>query len=78
MSVRTGTLRWHRRSLGFFTIDGRPRRMPARAFVLSAIAAPERLIADLAALAIEHRAEIHSTDADFERFPGLRHVNPLA
>ena len=36
------------------------------------------MIAHLAALAIEHRAEIHSTDADFDRFSGLRHVNPLA
>ncbi len=34
--------------------------------------------AHLAALAIEHQAELHSNDADFGRFPGLRHVNPLA
>ncbi|MBI4263730.1 MAG: type II toxin-antitoxin system VapC family toxin [Acidobacteria bacterium] len=34
--------------------------------------------AHLAALAIEHQAELHSTDADFSRFPGLRWVNPLA
>jgi toxin-antitoxin system PIN domain toxin len=34
--------------------------------------------AHLAALAIEHQAEIHSTDADFRRFPGLRWSNPLA
>ena len=33
--------------------------------------------AHLAALAIEHQAELHSTDADFQRFPGLRWVNPL-
>ena len=33
--------------------------------------------AHLAALAIEHQAELHSTDADFARFPGLRWVNPL-
>ena len=33
--------------------------------------------AHLAALAIEHQAEIHSTDADMARFPGLRWVNPL-
>lgn len=33
--------------------------------------------AHLAALAIEHQAELHSTDADFGRFPGLRWVNPL-
>jgi toxin-antitoxin system PIN domain toxin len=31
----------------------------------------------LAALAIEHQAELHSTDADFARFPGLRWTNPL-
>jgi uncharacterized protein len=34
--------------------------------------------AHLAALAIEHQAELHSSDADFKRFPGLRWVNPLA
>ena len=34
--------------------------------------------AHLAALAIEHQAEIHSTDADMARFPGLRWTNPLA
>jgi toxin-antitoxin system PIN domain toxin len=31
----------------------------------------------LAALAIEHGAELHSNDRDFERFPGLRLWNPL-
>ena len=34
--------------------------------------------AHLAALAIEHQAELHSTDADFGRFPGLRWINPFA
>lgn len=34
--------------------------------------------AHLAALAIEHQAELQSTDADFARFPGLRWTNPLA
>ncbi len=34
--------------------------------------------AHLAALAIEHQAELHSTDADMARFPGLRWANPLA
>jgi uncharacterized protein len=34
--------------------------------------------AHLAALAIEHQAELHSTDADFARFAGLRWINPLA
>jgi predicted nucleic acid-binding protein len=32
----------------------------------------------LAALAIEHGAELHTNDADFGRFPGVRRVNPLA
>ena len=33
--------------------------------------------AQLAALAIEHQAELHSTDADFSRFTGLKWRNPL-
>lgn len=33
--------------------------------------------AHLAALAIEHGAQLCSTDTDFARFPGLRWVNPL-
>jgi len=33
--------------------------------------------AHLAALAIEHQAELHSTDPDMARFPGLRWRNPL-
>ncbi len=34
--------------------------------------------AHLAALAIEHGAELCSSDTDFARFPGLRWRNPLA
>lgn len=34
--------------------------------------------AHLAALAIEHQAELHSNDSDFSRFPGLRWRNPLS
>jgi hypothetical protein len=34
--------------------------------------------AHLAALAIEHGAELCSSDADFSRFPGLRWSDPLA
>lgn len=33
--------------------------------------------AHLAALAIEHGAQVCSTDGDFERFPGVELVNPL-
>jgi predicted nucleic acid-binding protein len=34
--------------------------------------------AHLAALAIEHGADLCSADADFARFPGVRWTNPLA
>lgn len=34
--------------------------------------------AHLAALALEHNAVLHSTDADFARFKGLKWINPLA
>lgn len=34
--------------------------------------------AHLAALAVEYQAALHSNDADFDRFPGLRRRNPLA
>ena len=33
--------------------------------------------AHIAALTIEHRAELHSNDSDFARFPDLRWRNPL-
>ena len=33
--------------------------------------------AHIAALAMEHEAEVHSNDADFDRFPGLRRHNPI-
>ena len=33
--------------------------------------------AHIAALAMEHQAEVHSADTDFGRFPGLRWRNPL-
>jgi toxin-antitoxin system PIN domain toxin len=34
--------------------------------------------AHIAALALERGASVCSTDHDFARFPGIRHVNPLA
>lgn len=32
----------------------------------------------LAAITIEHDGTLASTDSDFQRFPGLRYINPLA
>ncbi len=34
--------------------------------------------AQLAALALEHRATVATNDTDFARFPGVRLVNPLS
>lgn len=47
--------------------------------LLEAVGSAANLTTDahLAALAIEHQAELHSTDADMARFPGLKWVNPL-
>ena len=37
------------------------------------------LVADahIAAIAMEHQAEVHTNDSDFARFPGLQWRNPL-
>ena len=47
--------------------------------LLSPLGTAANLVSDahLAALAIEHGAELHSCDSDFSRFSGLRWVNPL-
>ena len=34
--------------------------------------------AQIASIAIEHDAVVHTSDADFNRFPGLRWLNPVA
>lgn len=48
-----------------------------RLFAATGVAASLTTDTHLAALAIEHQAELHSNDADFARFPGLRWKNPL-
>jgi uncharacterized protein len=47
--------------------------------VLEATGSAGNLTSDahLATLALEHDAAVCSTDNDFRRFPGIRHVNPL-
>lgn len=47
--------------------------------LLSAVGTAGNLVPDahLAALAVEHGAELCSSDADFSRFPGVRWVDPL-
>jgi toxin-antitoxin system PIN domain toxin len=57
-----------------------PRHLQIMSGIMQAARASGRLTTDahLAAIAIENQAELHSNDADFSRFPGLRWVNPLA
>jgi len=47
--------------------------------MLTAAGVGGNLVTDthIAALAVEHQAEVHSNDSDFARFPGLRWRNPL-
>ena len=40
-------------------------------------AGPLTTDAHIAAIAIEYNADVHSNDNDFDRFSGLRRVNPL-
>jgi toxin-antitoxin system PIN domain toxin len=56
-----------------------PRHLEIAFRLLREVGAAGNLTTDaqLAALAIEHQAELHSNDADFARFPQLRWVNPL-
>lgn len=48
--------------------------------LLEALGAAGNLVTDaqIAALAIEHGAVLHTADTDFFRFPGLRSLNPLS
>jgi uncharacterized protein len=60
-------------------LDPGPRHLALvrELFESSGVAGPLTTDTHLAALAIEYRCELHSNDADFERFPGLRWKNPL-
>ena len=56
-----------------------PRHAVVLRQLLEPVGAAGNLTTDahLAALALEHEAELCSADADFSRFPGLRWTNPL-
>jgi len=47
-------------------------------FTATGVAASLTTDTHLAALAIEYQCELHSNDADFARFPGLRWTNPIS
>jgi toxin-antitoxin system PIN domain toxin len=65
---------------GVRIIEPGPRHLDLLADLFGSTGVAGSLTTDthLAALAIEHQAELHSNDADFARFPGLRWRNPLA
>jgi toxin-antitoxin system PIN domain toxin len=60
-------------------LDPGPRHLGILRGLLDELGVAGKLTTDahLAALAIEHGCELHSNDADFGRFAGLRWVNPL-
>lgn len=62
-----------------FLVPG-PRHLEVAFGLLRVLGTAANLTTDvqLAALAIELQAEVHSNDADFGRFPSLRWVDPLA
>jgi toxin-antitoxin system PIN domain toxin len=61
------------------TLDPGPRHLEivSDLFEQTGVAASLTTDTHLAAIAIEHQAELHSNDADFARFAGLRWHNPL-
>ena len=60
-------------------LDPGPRHLEVLGRLLAGLGVAGNLTTDahIAALAIEHQCEVHSDDADFARFPGLRWRNPL-
>lgn len=60
------------------TVEPTARHLDELASLLAPLGTAGNLVADahLAALAIEHRAELVSYDRDFERFPGVRRREP--
>ena len=70
---------WLQRPQAQVLVPG-PRHLEILSQIMEDAQASGRLTTDahLAALAIETQAELHSNDADFSRFPGLRWRNPLA
>lgn len=69
---------WLRRPNVRFVAPG-PSHLEIAFRLLRALGAATNLTTDvqLAATAMENQGEVHSHDADFARFPGLRWVDPL-
>lgn len=54
------------------------REILGRLITENAVSGPLTSDAMLAALAVDHGVAVASTDADFDRFDGLRHIDPLS
>ena len=81
MSVEEAVIRvegWLERPHVSLLLPG-PRHLEIAFGLLRRMGAAGGLTTDvqIAALAMENLAEVHSNDTDFGRFPGLRWVNPL-
>jgi len=70
---------WLARPNTRFLIPG-PRHLDVAFGLLTSVGIAANLTTDvqIAAYAVENRAEVHSSDTDFGRFPDLAWVNPLA
>jgi uncharacterized protein len=70
---------WHRHARVRMVGPG-PKHFEVWTGLLESTGAGGNMTTDshLAALAMEHRAELHSNDADFGRYEGLRWRNPLS
>ena len=70
---------WHDRRVTRLLHPGMRHTLQVLDLLRAAGSAGGNLVTDaqIAAIAIEHRAEVHTADQDFRRFPGLRCRFPL-
>jgi toxin-antitoxin system PIN domain toxin len=70
--------RWLERP-NVIVLEPGPRHLDVMESLLAPLGVGGNLTTDahLATLAMEHQGELHSNDADFARFSGLRWRNPL-
>lgn len=61
-------------------LDSGPRHVEPVLKLLESLGAAGNLVTDaqIAVVALEHGAVLHTSDSDFIRFPGLRWFNPIA
>ena len=77
--ARAHVHRWHERRVTRALLAGEDHHVRALDLLRAAGAAGGNLVtnAQIAAIALEHRAEVHAADQDFRRFPSLSCRFPL-